>query len=150
MKYIRLLVEPDTRFEPGTPEAVANLVDYRQLVMAALRSPLDRQAGATIDEMRKSIRVMDALDAASGDVLALEDADWETLKEKVNKMPWAMVDRRILTFCDAVLKPSDKPLEPEATESPSGAPPDGLDASEAASSRSNGQAVSVGSGEASS
>lgn len=76
-------------------------IDYRELIVQVVRVPLDRQQGATIDEMRRGIRVLDALDRADG-TLELEDADWEHLRDKVRHFPWGMVDRRLLEFCDDV------------------------------------------------
>ena len=76
-------------------------VDYRAVLRDAVRRPLNPQAGMQIDEMRRSIRVLDALDAANG-TLELEDADWDHLKEKVQAMPWAVADRRIIDLVDAV------------------------------------------------
>lgn len=112
MKRIALRTLPDPRFPSGHPDYEANLVEYRSLIEQALRVPLDRQAGATIDEMRKAIRVLDALDSAQDDVLTLEDADWETLKAKVEKMPWAMVDRRFIQFNDDIMDATDAPRNP--------------------------------------
>lgn len=96
MKHIELLEFPG---EP--PNTVP--ISYRTIVEQAVRIPLDRQNGATIDEMRKGIRVLDALDRANGS-LELEDADWEFLKTKVEKMPWAAVDRRFVQFYDDVMQ----------------------------------------------
>jgi len=99
VKRIPLKMLPD----PRAPDDPAQAVDYRSVIEQAIRVPLDRQGGATIDEMRRGIRVLDALDAASNGTLELEDADWEHLKTKVERMPWAMVDRRFLQFSDDVL-----------------------------------------------
>ena len=107
MKRIRLLSLPDPRLDRDDPMYEAALVDYRTLVEAALRNPLDRQSGATITEMRQSIRVLDALDTSQNDILELEDADWQHLRNKVEHMPWATVDRRILRFCDDVTEAAD-------------------------------------------
>lgn len=121
MKRIRLLSLFDPHFPPGDPGYENNRVDYRVLVEQAVRVPLNREAGATIDEMRKGIRVLDALDRASienahaagmGDVLELEDADWEFLKQKVEKMPWAFVDRRFVQFYDDILGATDAVRDP--------------------------------------
>lgn len=103
MKHIELLKVPDPRFEPGDALYSVNLVDYRVVIEQAVRVPFDRQNGATIDEMRKGIRVLDALDSANG-TLELEDADWEFLKQKVERMPWAAVDRRFVKFYDDVVQ----------------------------------------------
>jgi len=113
VKRIRLLSLDDPRFIPGTPEAEANRVDYRATIEQCIRVPLDRQSGATIDEMRRSIRVLDALDATSpSGVLELEDADWEFLKQKVEKMPWGIVDRRIVRFNDDIMEATDAVRDP--------------------------------------
>jgi|SRR5215467_9802851 len=97
MKKIPLKSLPD----PRAPDDPQQTVEYRSVIEQAIRIPLDRQGGATIDEMRKGIRVLDALDAADGQ-LQLEDADWEFLKQKVEHMPWAAVDRRFLEFHDDI------------------------------------------------
>ena len=107
MKRIYLAVIADPRFPLGSEGYDANRVDYRIIIENAVRIPLDRQSGASIDEMRKGIRILDALDAAQNDVLALEDADWEFLKHKVEKFPWAGTDRRFLEFHDAILNATD-------------------------------------------
>jgi len=109
MKRILLRSLPDPRFPLGTPEYDVNRVDYRTIIEQAVRRPLNRQSGATIDEMRKGIRVLDALEHARGDVLELEDADWEFLKQKVDVLPWAVVDRRFVQFYDEVSSATDAP-----------------------------------------
>ena len=117
MKRIRLLSLPDPKSPyPGDPGYEANRIDYRILVEQAARMPLDRQNGATIPEMRQSIRILDALDAAQGGVLELEDADWEHLRQKVEKMPWAMIDRRIVQFYDDITGATDAVRDPARTD----------------------------------
>jgi hypothetical protein len=101
MKHVPLKTLPDSR------DSDAQVVDYRSLIEQVLRVPLDRQQGATIDEMRKSIRVLDALDMAQDGTLALEDADWEHLAQKVRAFPWGMVDRRLVVFYDDVCSAGD-------------------------------------------
>ncbi|HYW86332.1 MAG TPA: hypothetical protein VFB50_01070 [Chloroflexota bacterium] len=123
MKRIRLLSLPDPRFAVGDPQYEANRVDYRAIIEQAIRMPLDRNVGATIDEMRKGIRVLDALDAATAigaetdAVLELEDADWEHLKHKVEKMPWVMVDRRLVQFYDDIIGATDAVRDPARANS---------------------------------
>lgn len=117
MKRIALLSLPDPRFSAGDPGYEANRVDYRDIIENAVRIPLDRQAGATVDEMRKGIRILDALDrvtwsSADGDILELEDADWEFLKSKVEKFPWAGTDRRFVRFYDDVMSATEAPRDP--------------------------------------
>ena len=112
MKRIYLASLPDPRFPLGDPQYEANRVDYRDIIENAVRIPLDRQAGATVDEMRKGIRILDALDASQEDVLQLEDADWEFLKQKVEKFPWGGTDRRFIRFYDDVTGATDAPRVP--------------------------------------
>ena len=98
MKSLVLRSLPDTRPEGAT-------IDYRDVVQQVIRAPLKPEAGVGIEEMRQSIRVLDALDKANG-TLELEDADWNHLVAKTRAMQWAFVDRRILTFIDDVLEGS--------------------------------------------
>lgn len=116
MKRIYLRSIPDPRLAPGDPQWENNRVDYRNLIENAIRIPADRERGATIDEMRKGIRVLDALDKSHDNVLELEDADWQHLKEKVEKMPWAMVDRRFITFHDDITGATDAIREPSLAD----------------------------------
>jgi|SRR5215472_12076833 len=117
MKRIALLSVPDPKFaSPSDPNYEANRVDYRNLVEQAIRLPLDRNAGASIDEMRKGLRVLDALDAVKDGVLALEDADWEFLKTKVEKMPWAITDRRFVQFYDDIHDATEAPRDPSRAD----------------------------------
>jgi len=113
MKRIALLSVPDPRFpDPRDPNYDPNRVDYRFLIEQAVRIPMNRQTGATIDEMRKGIRVLDALEHVQDNVLSLEDADWVHLREKVEHMPWSAVDRRFVQFYDDVMNATEAPRDP--------------------------------------
>jgi hypothetical protein len=101
MKRIQLRTIPDDRFSSGTPEYETNRLDWAEVIRQIIRRPLNPQQGADIEEMRKGIRVLDALEAAD-QVLELEDADWEHLKQKTEAMQWAFVDRRIVTFVEDI------------------------------------------------
>lgn len=116
MRRIRLISLPDPRVSRDDPAWEANRVDYRATIEQAIRIPLDRQSGATIDEMRKGIRILDALEAARDDILELEDADWQHLKDKVERMPWAMVDRRFIQFHDDIIGATDAIREPALSD----------------------------------
>ena len=108
MKRIVLRTVPDPQFPTsGTVEYDQNVIIYADVIKQIIRRPLDPQKGADVAEMRKGIRILDALDKTSGGVLELEDADWEHLKEKTLVMPWAFVDRRVLDFCDAITDASE-------------------------------------------
>jgi len=107
MKRIQLRNIPDPRFPPGTPEFSQNLMAWDEAIRQVIRRPLDTQKGAEIEEIRKGIRVLDALDKAEDGVITLEDADWEHLKSKTQAMQWAFVDKRILQFIDDVMDASE-------------------------------------------
>jgi hypothetical protein len=75
---------------------------YQDVLREVVRRPLDPQRGADIPEMRQSIRVLDALESANG-MLELEDSDYQHLKEKLLKMPWNVVDKRLVQLVDDVV-----------------------------------------------
>jgi len=81
-----------------TPEPI---IDYADVLSQVVRRPLNPQSGADITEMRQSLRVLDALEAANG-TLELEDADYQHLKAKLAAMPWNVIDRRIVQLIDDV------------------------------------------------
>lgn len=83
------------------------VIDYADAIRQVIRQPLDQQRGVGIEEMRRGIRILDALDAPYGNDLNLEDADWDHLAAKVRAMQWGMVDRHLLEFIDAVLDAPD-------------------------------------------
>ena len=57
-------------------------LDYKAMLQVLMETPKDPQKGASIDEVRKSIRILDALESAEG-TLMLEDADYLYLLERV-------------------------------------------------------------------
>lgn len=77
-------------------------LDYHSQLLACVRAPMGER-GMDIEEMRKSIRVMDVLEKSeSGKWIDLEDADYEHLKQKVGAMRWTMAHRFIVQFVDDV------------------------------------------------
>lgn len=104
MKKIPLRVLPDPQM-PNDPLAEIRTVD---LIRQVIRQPLDKQKGADIEEIRKGIRLLDAIDALpNGNVLELEDSDYDHLKEKVIAMQWGVVDKRLLRVVDDILEATD-------------------------------------------
>jgi len=76
-------------------------IEYAQVLREVVRRPLDPQKGIDITEMRSSIRLLDAIDAANG-TLELEDADYAVLKDKLDHMAWNVADKRIVQLIDDV------------------------------------------------
>lgn len=89
--------------DPANP---MDVVDYPTVIRQVIRRPLS-QAGADIEEMRRGIRVLDALDRCDSDTLVLEDSDWEHLAAKTKAMPWGVIDRRVIQFYDDIVGASD-------------------------------------------
>jgi len=104
VKSIRL------RSLPPGPTSLEGDIEWAEVIRQVIRRPLDPQKGVEIDEMRKSIRVLDAL-AKSNGVLELEDADWEHLRLKTMTMQWGLIDGRIVEFVDEVCNATEKPLD---------------------------------------
>jgi len=90
------------------PSDVEGELEWAEIIRQVIRKPADPTKGIEIDEMRKSIRVLDALGKSNG-VLELEDADWEHLKVKTLAMQWGIVDGRIVRFVDEVLEATETP-----------------------------------------
>src|SRR4030095_12032712 len=83
MKKIPLKTLPDPR--------LGDIV-YQDVLREVVRRPLDVQRGASIEEMRQSIRVL----------AALEDSDYQHLKQKLAAMQWNVVDRRLVQLVEDV------------------------------------------------
>lgn len=76
-------------------------LSYKGELETIFRSPTDMSKGANVEEMRRSIRILDALDKST-DVLELEDADFDYLKGRVPQAKFAFVDPAIVQFVDDV------------------------------------------------
>jgi hypothetical protein len=94
---------------PPGPTTVEGDLEWAEIIRQVMRRPKDPSKGVDIEEMRKSIRVLDALEKSNG-VLELEDADWDSLREKTQTMQWGVIDSRIVQFVDDVFNATDKPL----------------------------------------
>jgi len=78
-------------------------LSYKGELQIIFRSPSDPSKGATVEEMRRSIRILDALEKST-DVLELEDADFDYLKSRVPNAKFAFVHPAIVQFVDDVIK----------------------------------------------
>jgi len=77
--------------------------DYRSQLIAIMKTPFDPR-GVDIEEIRRCIRVIDALEAIPEDALfvELEDADFDHLKARVMGTKYVKIDRAVLDFIDTV------------------------------------------------
>ena len=85
------------QIDPAGNEAVLNYADYLRVIM---QSPMDTQAGAGIEEIRHSIRVLDALDSASEDHIEIEDADYAFMAKKIKAAKFMFITPEIMQFVD--------------------------------------------------
>ena len=76
-------------------------VDYKALIKTIVQIPSDPRQGLNIDEVKKSVRVLDALEEAK-DKLTLEDADYNLLRTKVNAFKFSYAHKNIVTFADDI------------------------------------------------
>jgi len=70
------------------------------LKMVAGNSP---NKALTVDEMRKRVHILDALESSSGDVLFLEDEDHRCLSDAIQGFPWSAANKALLQIIDDVL-----------------------------------------------
>jgi hypothetical protein len=70
------------------------------LFRTALTAP--KQGGVIVDAMRRTMVVLDGLDKAT-DVLLLDEAHWQFLKDAMNSCPWGAYSPHIVTATDDVV-----------------------------------------------
>jgi hypothetical protein len=76
-------------------------LSYKAQLMEVIKNPSTPQ-GADYDEMRRSIRLLDLLEAATGDDLSIEDADFEYLKQRILLARWPFIDKVVQNFIEDV------------------------------------------------
>ena len=76
-------------------------LEYKPLIQVIIETPASQERGTTVDEMRKSIRILDALEK-SEDVLQLEDADYDYLKSRINNARFSSNNKAFVDFVDCV------------------------------------------------
>ena len=84
----------------------ANTLNYKEQLTGIMQAPMDPQRGAGIEEVRKSVRVLDALEKAGEDQVVLEDADYAHVVEKINAARYLVLTKEVLQFIDDMLAPS--------------------------------------------
>ena len=76
-------------------------LSYQAQIIELMKAPTGNK-GADLDEIRRSIRVMDAVDSANGGLLELEDADFEYMAHKIKSARWPIIDKYVLQFIEDV------------------------------------------------
>ena len=78
-------------------------IDYKEVVEMIAKSPNTdtngRPVGLSIDEVRKGVRLLKAVEAAKEE-LSLEDADYNYLLTKAKSFKWAKSSENIVQFMD--------------------------------------------------
>lgn len=84
---------------------IVTLTDCKQIKASDLIRTIvqrtDAQSGISIDQMRKRMRILDALDGSKG-TMSLEDADYELLLDLLRRFPFGVADKEIVTIADAI------------------------------------------------
>ncbi|NRG18501.1 hypothetical protein HPQ64_12455 [Rhizobiales bacterium] len=75
--------------------------DYRVLI-GAIVNRVDPQKGIDYGQMKRRFRIADALEAAEGGVLALEDEDHRLLADLAQMHPWGIVDRNLAQLVEDI------------------------------------------------
>lgn len=93
-------------------------IQFVPQLRAVMTSPLKPNAGVTMDEMHRTMRVLKSLDEA-GEALVLEDADFEFVIQKLDAFRWPAVHPRLVAFDKAIREAekvslSDKPAKTKA------------------------------------
>ena len=76
-------------------------IAYLDQLKAVMSVPQDGRS-ADLSEVRRSIRVLDALESCDGKVLNLEDADFEFLKQRVFAARWPIISPLVIQFVEDV------------------------------------------------
>lgn len=80
--------------------------DYRAMLKALLATPLPGSRGLSLEDVRRAVKLLEALERAD-DVLLLEEADWSYVKARVSGAAYTVADARIVQFADDILSAAD-------------------------------------------
>lgn len=97
----------EIRMDPTLPPGK---LSYQEVMTMALERPENPQVGATAGEMRKSIKIMDKIDAAveaDQDHVLLEDDVHKALADRVENYPFAKTNRQLLAIVDEIVDAED-------------------------------------------
>ena len=79
---------------------------YKDMLHGVMEQPMNAEKGAGIDEVRKSVRVLEQLDK-SEDVLVLEDADYDHMMNKVKLIRFTSANQVVIDFVEDLEKAKD-------------------------------------------
>jgi len=65
------------------------------------------QKPISVSEMRKRVKLLDVLDAALGDSIVVEDAEWQVLKDIMESFPWSQATKQLLAIIDDVINAAE-------------------------------------------
>lgn len=82
-------------------EPVAGMPNYSAILKLVVNTPLNAQRGFDANDMRQTIKILDKIDDAIGELL-LEDEEWSALKTKLGNFPFAIAHRGLLECIDDV------------------------------------------------
>lgn len=101
MKFVKFRVFPGDA-EKGIPTQTTRgiILDVMQIA----------PQGANVEDMRRRMRVLDALDAADPTGMRIEDADHKVLVDAVKVFPFARPNRDLLTICDDIIEAKAPPV----------------------------------------
>jgi hypothetical protein len=63
----------------------------------------------SVEDMRKRVHILDAIDSVSGNILLLEDEDHRCLADAFQSFPWSAANRVLLGIIDDVLQAENVP-----------------------------------------
>ena len=80
-------------------------IKYLDQIRELMGTPMDARS-ADLNEVRKSLRVLDAVEKTDpeADALVLEDADFEHFKQRVNAARWPIISKVVVEFVDDVTR----------------------------------------------
>lgn len=90
------------RLIPDLPLEFGDVDSYRGLLKLIVQNAPAQ--GMTVAEMRKAMRVVDAIDASHlGEPIILEDEDWQYAKQRVETHVFRAAHKDLIAFVDAVV-----------------------------------------------
>lgn len=113
-----LVNSKEMTIEEGQAAIADRWIDYRQVIADILAAPEDPRAGMSGEDIRTACAVANRCAKALGNVLMLEDADYETLARKVKLFRWGgNAHPNIVTFLDDLANAEKVDLnEPKAAK----------------------------------